>query len=344
MPDAPNPKADWKVTLAGQDLTDKLAPRLLRLRLSEKRGGEADQLEIELNNTDGKLALPKTGVKLTVALGWARGPSSLPIGMIDKGDFIVDERAMEGPPDKIVIRARSADLRGNFRIRRERSFVGQTVQDVVGLLASENGLIARIDPDLASQSIPALGHGAKSDAALLKELGQRFDAVATVKAGNLIFSAVGKGKTSSGLTIPALSIDRTQTGPFRFEENDRGQYGGVEAKWHNLATGQQETVLAGSSDPAPKRLRRVYASEAHALQAATAELKRMKRGKANISFSLALGRPDIYPDRAVTLTGWAAEIRDLSWLVSETTHEMNGRGGLSSRLRLEQSNGVIDIR
>lgn len=336
MPDV-NPKAAWKVTLNGDDLTDALAPRLLRLSLTEKRGGEADQLDISIDNGDGKVALPKTGVRLQVALGWARGPAGLPIGLIDKGEYVVDERAMEGPPDVITIRARSADLRGNFRIRRERSFVGQTVQAVVGLLASENGLTARIDPDLAGQTIIALGHGAKSDAALLTDLGRRFDAVATVKAGCLIFSRIGKGRTSTGLTIPPLTIDRSQTGPYRFEEADRGQYGGVEAKWHNLATGRQETVLAGGNDPAPKRLRKVYASEQDATQAASAEFSRMKRGKANISFPLALGRPDIYPDRAIALTGWAAEINALSWLVDESTHEMDGRGGLVTRVRLEMS-------
>jgi phage protein D len=206
---------------------------------------------------------------------------------------------------------------------------------VIGLLASENGLTPRIDPDLAGQTIAALGHGAKSDVALLQDLGKRFDATATVKAGCLIFSAIGKGETATGLKIPPLTIARRDCGGWRFEEADRGQYGGVEAKWHNIATGQQEKVLAGAETPAPKRLRKVYASESSALQAATAEFKRMKRGKANISFPLALGRPDLYPDRAITLTGFMPEINALSWLVAETTHTMDGRGGMSSRLQLE---------
>lgn len=335
MTSSPIPRAAWRADLAGENVTDRMAPRLLSLSLSEKRANEADQLDIVLDNADGKLAMPATGVTLKVALGWERGPAGLPIGLIDKGDFIVDERSAEGPPDTIRIRARSADLRGNFRIRQERSFVGQSVGQVINLLASENGLTARIDPDLAGETIEALGHGAKSDVALLQELGRRFDAVATVKAGFLIFSAIGKGETATGLKIPALIIDRRECGGFRFEEADRGQYGGVVAKYHDLATGQQEKVVAGSETPAPKRLRKVYASEASALQAASAELKRMKRGKARISFPLSLGRPDIYPDRAITLTGYMPEINALSWLVAETTHTMDGKGGLATRLQLE---------
>jgi len=335
MTSSPIPRAAWRVTLDGKDMTGRMAPRLLSLSLNEKRGNEADQLDIVLDNVDGKLAMPPTGVTLKVALGWERGPAGLPIGLIDKGDFIVDERSAAGPPDTIRIRARSADLRGNFRVRRERAFVGQSVGYVVKLLAAENGLTERIDPDLAGETIEALGHGAKSDAALLQDLGRRFDAVATVKGGYLIFSAIGKGETATGLKIPALSIARRDCGGFRFEEADRGQYGGVVAKWHNIATGQQEKVVAGSEHPAPKRLRKVYASESSALQAATAELKRMKRGKARISFPLSLGRPDIYPDRAITLTGYMPEINALSWLVAETTHNMDGKGGLDTRLQLE---------
>ncbi|MGN6421985.1 MAG: phage late control D family protein [Asticcacaulis sp.] len=328
------PYADWKATLAGEDITDRLKPRLLGLTLNEKRGGEADQLDITLDDSDGKLSLPPTGVTLSLQMGWKRG-ANLPIGLIDKGDFKIDERSWEGPPDKIVLRARSADLTGNFRIRRERSFVGQTVQAVIGLLAAENGLTAKIDPDLAAEIIPALGHGAKSDAALLQELGHRFDAIATVKARNLIFSAAGKGVTTSGLIIPPLTIDRSQCGQARFEEADRGQYGGVEAKWHDLATGTQKTALAGADNPPPKRLRKIYATEADAIRAAKSELSRMKRGKARLTFPLALGRPDLYPDRPIEVTGFKAEINALKWLVAETSHSMDGRGGLMTRLQLE---------
>ena len=47
--------ADWRVTLDGKDLSDRLRPRLVSLSLSEKRGDEADQLDIVLSDADGML-------------------------------------------------------------------------------------------------------------------------------------------------------------------------------------------------------------------------------------------------------------------------------------------------
>src|SRR3546814_16978457 len=69
MNDQINNIADWRVTLDGNDLTDRLRPRLVSLSLSEKRGDEADQLDIVLDDSDGMLAIPTEGAVLRVQLG-----------------------------------------------------------------------------------------------------------------------------------------------------------------------------------------------------------------------------------------------------------------------------------
>lgn len=330
------PFATWSVRLGDQDLTEALRPRLLSLSLTEHRAGQADELELVLHDADGKLAIPRPGVRLTVAIGWARG-RDVAIGLINKGSFIVDEASASGPPDIISMRARSADFTGAFRTRRERSYADATLAQILGDIAADNGLALRCDPTLASETIPALGSGARSDAALLKALGRRFDAVATVKAGTLIFAPTGAGKTASGKTIPALTIDRSQTsGRWSFDRAQRDDYNGVEARWHSKgsASVQSVTIGGGGSGPA-KRLRRIYASETSARHAAEAENSRMSRAGAKMNITLPLGRPDAYPDRPAVITGFKAEINALSWLISETRHQMDGTGGLTTALQLE---------
>jgi phage protein D len=73
------------VVLDGQDLTDRLAPRLLDLSLTESRGDEADELNLRLHDHDGRVALPRRGVTLQVAIGWRES------GLFDKGTFVVDD-------------------------------------------------------------------------------------------------------------------------------------------------------------------------------------------------------------------------------------------------------------
>lgn len=330
------PQATWRVTLDGQDLTETLNPRLLSLSLTEHRAGEADELEIVLNDADGKLQIPRKGVRLSLAIGWARG-RDVPIGLIDKGSFIVDEISVSGPPDIISIKARSADFTGSFRTRRERSYTDATVAQILGDIAADNGLSLRCDATLGAKPVPALGTGARSDAALLKALGRRFDAVATVKAGALIFAPIGKGRTAGGKAIPSLTIDRSQTDMrFAYDQAQRDDYNGVEARWHSKGSASVQSVNVGGGGSGPaKRLRRIYASETSARHAAEAVNSRMQRSGAKLRITLPLGRPDAYPDRSVTVTGYKAEINAQAWLIAEPRHQMDGSGGLVTSLQLE---------
>ena len=91
----------------------------------------------------------------------------------------------------------------------------------------------------------------------------------------------------------------------------------------------------GGGEGKPKRLRKVYASEADAQQAAAAEASRIQRRVAKARITLALGRPDIFPEIPVTLTGYKDEINGRSWLVEAATHKMDAQGGLLTELELE---------
>lgn len=330
-----HPKASWKVTLDGRDLTATMDPLLISLAITEKRGEAADQLDIVLRDKDGQVEIPREGAVLRVSLGWERG-SGLPAGLVDKGTFRVDEAEFGGPPDVITIRARSADFTDAFRVRRERSFVGKSLSEIVGAIAADNGLTPSIAPALGTRTIPALGSGAKSDAALLAALGKRFDAVATVKAGVLIFAPVGSGRTASGKTLSIFTIDRRDTTTIRYTRVTRSKYAGVEATWHDKAQAKRQTVLAGGGgEGKPRRLRKVYASEADARQAAEAENSRLTRRVATASLTLAYGRPDIFPEIPVKIVGTKAEIDARDWLVESAKHRMDGQGGLMTELELE---------
>ncbi len=284
------------------------------------------------------MAVPRKGVTLSLAMGWLQG-AGLPVGLVDKGRFKVDEVSLSGPPDIVTVRARSADFTDAFRTRRERSFVAQSLGSILATIAADNGLTARVDATLAARTVPALGHTARSDAALLALLGRRYDAVATVKAGFLILAPIGKGKTASGAAIPAETIDRSQTGSFDYKSEDRGNYNGCTAVWHDKPSASRHSVTVGDGGTgSPKRLRRVYHNETDARAAAEAENNRTRRGKTTMNIPLPLGRPDLYPDRPITLTGWKTDITGHAWLLAKASHTMDGQGGLSSRLTLETSN------
>lgn len=330
--------ATARISIDGKDLSGQINPRLISLSLTEKRDGSADQLDLVLHDHDGRLAIPPSGAVIRLQLGWASGTDVI-VGLVDKGTFTVDEAEHSGPPDQIRITARSADLTAGFRVRKESSFKATTIGAIVTTIAGANGLTPKVDPDLAAIAVPVLAQDQKSDMALLRQLGRKHDAIATVKDGKLIFSPIGKATTAGGATKPAVTLIRSQNWTHSYKRIERdANYGGVEARWHDQGSATRHTVLVAGTrgdDKKAKRLKRTFNTEADAKAAAEAENRRIARGAAEFTLDMPLGRPDLYPDRPATLQGWKAEIDARRWLIAEISHTLDGNGGLTSKVKLE---------
>lgn len=335
--------ADVLVVVDGVDITPKLKgrvafgqerprPRLVSLTLTEKRGGDADQLDIVIDDGDGQFALPREGVKVAVSLGWRQG-SDVTVGMVDKGSFIVDEVEHSGPPDVITIRARSADMTGDIRRRRDGSWHDTTLGAVLGQIANRQRLTLRCAPALAKLPVKSLAQGRESDMALLRRLGREHDAVATVKRGALIFAPIGAATTANGKSLPVLTLRRRDGDRHAYRIEKREEAEGVTATWHDRAGATKKKVTVGKADGA-KRLPRTYASEAEAKRAARAAAGRARREPRSMTIDLPFGRPDARPEAPVKVTGYKAAIDATAWVIAEATHTFTERG-LVTALKLE---------
>ena len=326
-------KAGARLSLDGTDLTDKINPRLVELTLTEKGGGEADELSVTLQNADGKLAMPDPGKILALALGWEQG-DDVAVGLVEKGRFTVDEVEASGPPDRIMIRARSADLSGSYRKRQTKSWKSTTLGTVLSDIAGRHGVSAQVHPDLAGKVITALDQNGKSDMALVKDLGSRYDAIATWKDRRLIFMPVSSATTASGTEIPSSTLTRQDGWTWTFTRAQRDENDGVEAEWHDQAAGRRKKHSTGGKNP--KRLKRVYGSEADAKQAAEAETKKRARGGYRFEYDIALADCRIQPNRRVTLSGWNTKIDAIKWLVATVETTLDSRG-IRQKLTLESA-------
>jgi len=317
----------------GADLADKVDPRLVELTLSEKREAEADELSVTLQNHDGRLAMPEPGVSLLLALGWTSG-ADVPVGLVDKGRFTVDEVGASGPPDVVTIRARSADLTGLYRQRRTKTWRDTNLGSVLGQIAARHGRGARIAGGLADRPIKALEQEGKSDMAFVRDLGRRYDAIATWKAGMLLFAPIGLSASLSGAEMDSFALTRRDGWSWTFTQAEREAYDGAEAQWHDQGGARRRTVGTGGENR--RKLKRVYASEADARQAAEAAASRDKRRPYGFEYELAVADPALQPDQRIALQGWGAKIDGIEWLV-ESVETTLGAGGLTQRLVLESA-------
>lgn len=356
----------YRLMQGANDLTRRFQGRLISLTLTDNRGFEADQLDIELDDADGLLDLPEKGATLSLGIGWQE------TGVVDKGRYKVDELEHSGPPDRLTIRARSVDLAGGMTTRKEHSFRNQTVAAIVSAIAKRNELAAVVASALASLVVDHIDQTSESDANFLTRLAKDHDAIATVKQGKLLFIRAGQGQSASGIALPTVQITRASGDTHSFLIADRENYNGVKAYYQDArrATkgevvidasnavavvvkpapakkrkkGRQKTVTDVIANPNPdnvKVLRHTYASKSNAERAARAEWQRIQRGVASFRITLARGRPDLFPELPAIVSGWKPQIDSTGWIVAKVTHNLSDRG-YTSTLELEIKPSEID--
>ena len=344
----------YELSVDGVLLNPIIQGRLISLSLTDKRGLEADELEIVLSDHDGKLEFPARGALIRFKGGWAHK------GLIDKGTFKVQNIRHSGSPDVLTIRARAADFGGELTIKKERSFHKTTVGDILKKIAGEHKLTLKVTDKLAQAKIEHIDQSNESDINFLNQLAEDYDALCAIKNGYLIFITKGAAATVSGMDIPPVIITRGSGDQHDFSVDDTDQYTGVTAKWHDHSKAKKQTVhvkkrakkhtdkttgktktkakkdgeiIEGTKDNV-KVLRHTYPNKESATRAAIAEWKRLQRGVAEFSFTLARGDLSIISEAPASITGIKPVIDERMWLIKELTHTLSD-AGLVTQMQLE---------
>lgn len=304
---------DYRIVVDGIEITTKLKGLLMNLTLTENRGFFADELDFELDDSKGELAIPERGVTIEV---WLKGAADL----VYKGKFTVDECTHRGAPDVLSIRARSVDFTNGMQTNMERSWHNTSVHKVVYTIALELGLTPAISDVLANESVDHMDQTNESNASFLTRFAEQFDAIATVKDQRLLFIPRSAATTASGKPLPQITIDRKSGDQHTFSIADRNTYTGVKAMYNDLHANKKGEVLWNDEaeksviktpaiapyEPAKptgqyKTLSPTYKTRAKALAAARKEWARISKS-ARLSANL-IGVKANYKDQVLKVNG-----------------------------------------
>lgn len=351
-----SPRPAFSIQIGDRQLT-ALDDRLISLSLTDNRGFEADTIDLTLDDSDGQIIMPSRGARISVSLGWDNEP------LIFKGVYTVDETGHSGPPDQVLISARSTDFRNDFNVKREYSWHDITVGDVVASIATRYGLRAGVSEELAKLEIDHADQTSESDISFLTRMAGMLDAVTTVKNGMLLFITPGKGVTRSGKPLPEATIVRSSGDRHRFNLADRDAYTGVTAHWLDLSFGKRPSVTVRTTGPGRRRktgpkkttepastrkegkymvgaegnvfvIRRTFKTEKAAKRAAAAKWSQLQRGAATFAITLARGRADLYPEQPASVIGFKSTLDSVFWTIARCVHDI-GSGGFTTSLDLE---------
>ncbi len=313
----------FRVMVAGQDVTGSLADRLLSLTVTDEDGGKADRVEIEVDDRQGRVALPDMNAKLEISLGYRDQPLSL------MGIYAVDGVSGSSLPQVMRISATAADLKGDIRSPKTRAWENKTLADIVKTIAEAAGLKPVVGKSVAQARWGYLAQQAESDLAFLTRIAADLDATAKPTTGALIVQRRGDGLTAAGDALPVPVLLGSGLTEWNYSIDAREIYKKVEAPWSVASTGQSGLATNGDGKPV-LRLRHSYSSAADAARAAEAKLAGAARAAMTLKASLARFEPGLLAGASVSMLMMPRLELNGLWHIATVEHELTS-GGLVTR-------------
>ena len=124
--DVPAPQA--RIVYEGKDISADISPYLVSVGYTDKLSGESDELELRLEDTDGRWRgdwYPGKGDSLAVSIGYAGQE------LVACGSFEIDEIELSFPPDEVSIRALATGITVSCRTRKSKGYEKTTLAGVV---------------------------------------------------------------------------------------------------------------------------------------------------------------------------------------------------------------------
>lgn len=298
-----------RIEFNGKDVTTKWVDVLESITITDEAGIKADTCEIAFDNGEG-FSAPPEGAIVKIWLGYEPKP-------IYMGSYKVDTWTKRGPPKRLSISAKAADLTSEIRAAKIRSFHEQTVGEIVEQIAADNGLKAVVDEEIAAREVEHIDQQTESDMSFLSRLAKRQGATFKLADGKILFAAKGSERTPSGKEKTPVVVNLGDVSDWEATQNKRGQYKSASAHYMDHVAGKRKTATAGTGKPC-HRDRRLYGSRAEAQAAAEANLGDLNRGQMTVSLTMK-GTPEFYAEALVELKGFDADV-DGQFLAKSVTH------------------------
>ena len=322
-------KPQHRIVADGLDITKLINDRLLGCRVTDKPGVDSDDFEIRLDDRDSKLGLLKRGVELAVYLGW----EGEKLGFL--GRFTVDEVEVSGPPDTMVIRSKSGDTRGSAKTTRDGSWEGVPLSTIVADVAKRNGWTPECTVDTPVERADQLG---ESDLNFINRIAKQYDCTAKLADGKLIVLPRQAGKSSSGKTLPVVTIRKTDVSRYSFRLGDDSVKKAVKAGYQDekgkLAIVEIGNDSAPSGAPPVHTDRHIHPNKTAAEAAAKARLAGFNRSTAEVRLEMD-GRLDVVAETQIDAQGfkdglnglYLADTVEQSWDAGGWTTSVECNGG-----------------
>ncbi|QZD72861.1 phage late control D family protein [Pseudomonas sp. 3-2] len=331
------PQARFVLTYQQHNITRDVSEHLLSLTYTDHLTGQADSLEVELEDTQGKWRdawYPGHGDTLTLAIGWEGTP------LRTLGRLEIDEVELNGPPSTITIHALATGITGPLRTLEHRAYENLTLAAIAQQIAKRQGLtlVGHIEPiplDRLTQQ--------DTDLTFLRNLAATYDYAFKITGHQLVFHAISQLANAAPVATHHLSDlanihlrDQIKTLPKTIElkHKDPAKKQLITYTLINnqtVAAPSNATQTTTSADTHKSRQRSTTTAQSQAQ--ATAQLAKTNRQRTTGQWTTT-GQPHLISGNVITLH--ATGKLNGRYLITSSQHRMTRDGGYTTEQKVSR--------
>lgn len=229
------PKPTYTIVYNSKNITAVISESLISLTYTDKVTGEADEIEIILEDKDGKWQnewYPGKGSYLDVVIG-IEGRE------LNCGVFQIDQIEFSGPPDQVAIKGLSTGFYGKKRHRKGYAHENKTLSEIIHSIADK--LKMKVVGKIENVRIGRSTQNRESDLQYLNRLAAQYGYNFTIKNETLVFIK----QTELETRATSLILDKTEVMSYSFTDKTSEIFKGTQIKFHNPNTNK---IISASKD------------------------------------------------------------------------------------------------
>lgn len=332
-------RAIFSVSVGGTDITGNLTPFLIDLSVTDKDGQSSDSASIEIDDTDGRIILPRKGDKIRIALGWEEDGK---LGTIFVGT--IDEvRAKGGRGGRTVsISASGMDTSGKAKQGQRRHFDDTTIEDALSAAGQFAGVSVSVDSALASIRRPYIALDDESFVAFGERLARELGGTFKIVGDQAVLAKRNAGRNPKGEALPTVTarwgvnLHDYDVTPLQGRPSERETltrfYDVPAARWRNQTA---ETGTEGGITTKPARFTEPDQSRATEQSEADAAEADRKSGEGSVKIE---GTLEAQPEGVCIIADCRPGV-DGTYRIESVEHHYS-RSGWTTSLSLRQPKGA----
>lgn len=320
-----------KVVYNGKNITEDITKYLTSFRYSDKVQGETDELELQLEDSDGNWQntwIPTKGDKIEAYMGYDGEE------LVSCGTFEVDEVELSGPPDTVSIKGLAAGISNPIRTKKSYAYEDSTLKEIAQKIATDNGyeLLGDIEPI----KLGRMTQDRESDVQFLGRVGERFGYVFSMRGATLYFTTQVKLEASE----PITDLRRDLLISYNFKDSAVKTYKSIKVSYRDQDTDEvveyeaeadKYTNIDTADDVLEVRERAENKQQAEA----------MAKGKLHAANSVGVTGNVEVVGNPYFLAGNSINIEDMGrfsgkWHILASSHTISRSGGYKTDLEIKK--------